>query len=166
MNFSEFAELVPGLIAEKIADASTPVPLAGSAVNEQAPAWIFRTGSLLTLAALLPKTNELRLTSGLAINLPYTTELARYVNYLNAQQLTFGRAFLTDNLHPESAAVLMQEIVFGESLSWDYLPSIQNLLRIIATLTGQANRLAAEIIYRFRARPFDDAEAALLMMNC
>jgi len=166
MNFTEFAELVPRLVAEKIDDASTPVPLTESAGHEHAPAWIFRTGSVLTLAMILPKTNELRLTSGLAINLPYTAELSRYVNYLNAQQLTFGRAFLTDNLHPERAAVLMQEVVFGEGLNWDFPPSIQNLLRIIATLTGQAGRLAAEIIYRFGARPFDDAETALLLVNC
>jgi hypothetical protein len=166
MNFKELAELVPWLIAEKIDDASAPVPLAGVTVHEETPMWSFSTGSVLTLAAVFSKTNELRLTSGLAINLPYTAELSRYVNHLNAKQLTFGRAFIAENLDPARVAVLMQEIVFGDGLAWDFPPSIQNLLRIIGTLTGQAARLAAGIVSRFEARSFNDAEAALLLVNC
>ncbi|HEY6314141.1 MAG TPA: hypothetical protein VIY52_25545 [Streptosporangiaceae bacterium] len=166
MNFKELAELVPWLITEKIDDASAAVPLVGGAVHEETPMWAFSTGSALTLAAVFPRTNELRLTSGLAINLPYTAELSRYVNDLNAKQLTFGRAFLVDHLDPARAAVLMQEIVFGDGLAWDFPPSIQNLLRIIGTLTGQAARLAAEIIPRFDARPLNDAEVGLLMVYC
>ena len=166
MNFKEFAELVPWLVTEKIDDASPPIPLIGGTVHEETPAWSFRTGSVLTLATIFPKTNELRLTSGLAINILYAPELSHYVNHLNEKQLVFGRAFLVTNNDPERAAVLMQEIVFGDSLSWDFRPSIQNLLRVIVTLSGQAGHLSSEITARFEARPFNDAEVALLLASC
>jgi len=163
MNPQEFAELVPFLIAEKLEDSSTPVPLVGGEIHESNPAWTFRTGPVLTLALILPRSNELRLTCGLAIDVPYSAELFRFVNYLNHKQLVFGRAFLVDNLDPTIAAVLTQEIVYGDGVSWDYPPSIQNLLRIIGTLSGQASRLGPEIASRFQAKPFSDADAALLL---
>lgn len=166
MNFKEFTELVPWLIAEKLDDASTPVPVVGGTVHEETPNWTFRTGSLLTLASIFPKSNELRLTSGLVTKIPYTAELSRYVNYLNEKQLVFGRAFLVPHNDPERAAILTQEIVFGDGLSWDFPPSIQSLLRIIATLTGQSAHLASETLSRFEARPFNDTEMALLLVNC
>jgi hypothetical protein len=165
MNFMEFADLVPWLVSEKLDDASSPIALVGGTVHEETPAWIFRTGPVLALATIFPKTNELRLTSGLAINIPYSPELSHYVNYLNEKQLVFGRAFLVANNDPGRAAVLMQVIVFGDSLSWDFPPSIQNLLRIIGTLSGQAGRLSAEIVARFEARPFNDAEVPLLLAS-
>jgi hypothetical protein len=59
----------------------------------------------------------------------------------------------------------MQEIVFGESLSWDFAPSIQNLLRILGTLTGQAARLAPQICSRFHGRAPREDEIMFLLMN-
>jgi hypothetical protein len=154
------------IVAEKLEDASFPTPSVGGAVHAETPNWRFRTGSLLTLASIFPKTNELRLTSGLAIDIPYTLELSRFVNYLNEKKLVFGRMFTVPNNDPEHAAVLMQEIVYGDGLSWDYPPSIQNLLRIMATLSGQGDHLISEIVSRFDARPFSDAEVGVLLVNC
>lgn len=163
MNSSEFADLVPWLVTEKIEEAGPAVPLLDGEVHEQQPNWSFRTGSALTLASIFPKANELRITSGLAINIPYSADLKDFVNYMNVKQLVFGRAYHVEHNDPRVAAVLMQEIVFGESLSWDFPPSIQNLLRIIVTLSGQADRLSKEITARFEARSFSDAEVVHLL---
>lgn len=163
MDSKELAELVPWLVAEKMEDATSPVPLAGGAAHEGNPVWTFRTDPVLALAAVFPASNELRLTIGLAIDLPGTAELSSYINLLNTKQLVFGRAYIVPGNSADRVAVLMQEIVFGDGLSWDYPPSIQNLLRIMGTLCGQAGRLAGEVADRFEGRPLTDAEAVVLL---
>ncbi|MGO8883288.1 MAG: hypothetical protein ACLQI7_06230 [Streptosporangiaceae bacterium] len=165
MNFKELAELVPWLVSEKMEDTSSPEPVAGGTIHEETPNWSFRTGSVLTLATIFPKANELRLTCGLATNIPNSPELSHHVNYLNDKQLVFGRAFLVTYDDTGRAAVLMQEIVFGDGLSWEFPPSIQNLLRIMGTLCGQAGRLSADIVSRFEARPLNDTELTLLLVE-
>ncbi len=164
MNYKELAELVPWLVASKLEDATAPAPTL--LASEEAPSWSFRTGPVLTVAAVFPESNELRITLGLAIDVPYRPEVSHDVNRLNQRELVFGRAFLVGNAESGHGAVLAQEIVFGESLSWDFPPSIQNLLRIIATLSGQAGRLAPEFFSRYAgARPLTDNEAMVLLVN-
>lgn len=166
MNPSEFADLVPWLVTEKLEDASPATPLLDGEVHEQQPNWSFRVGSALTLASIFPQANELRITSGLAIEIPYTADLGEFVNYINVKQLVFGRAYHVTYADTGLAAVLVQEIIFGDGLSWDFPPSIQNLLRITVTLTGQADRLSKEIVARFAARPFSDVELPILLVHC
>ncbi len=162
MNYKELAELVPWLVEEKLASASSPKPTLLS--SAEAPSWSFRTGPALAVAAIFPEANELRVTVGLAIDIPYRPEVTHYVNSLNTTQLVFGRAFLVGNDESGRGAVLAQEIVFGESVSWDFPPSIQNLLRIIATLCGQAARLGPELFSRYGTRPMTDDEAPFLLI--
>jgi hypothetical protein len=162
MNPGELAELVPFLIAEKLDDATTPVAVSPGPIHERSPSWRFRTGQVLAVAAIFPESNELRVTAGLAHDIPYTPEVGLHVNSLNYKHLVFGRAFVVHLNKPEHAAVLMQEIIFGDGLSWEYPPSVQNLLRIIATLSGQAARLAAELLSRYGGRPLSDDEAFFL----
>lgn len=167
MNFKELTELVPWLVAEKMEDATPPVPLVGGAVHDENPAWTFRADPVLALAAVFPKSNELRLTIGLAADLTSTTDLSSYINFLNAKQLVFGRAYLAPipSSNADRVAILMQEIVFGDGLSWEYPPSIQNLLRIIGMLCGQGGHLAREVLSRFEGRPLADAEAVILLAH-
>ena len=154
MNFKELPELIPWLVAEKMEDVTPPVPLASGAAHDENPAWTFHADPVLALAAVFPKSNELRLTIGLATNLTPTAGLSSYINFLNAKQLVFGRAYLAPipSGNADRVAVLMQEIVFGDSLSWEYPPSVQNLLRIIGTLCGQGGHLAGEVTSRFEGR--------------
>jgi hypothetical protein len=165
MDANEFAELVPWLVAEKVDDATTPTPVMPGVMHEQFPSWSFRVSEVLAVAAVYPKTNELRITPGLGIHVPYTPEVSHYVNRLNNKQLIFGRAFLVGNEESGLGGVLMQEIIFGDTLSWDYPPSVQYALRQIATVCGQAVRLAPDLIARFNARPLRDDEAFFLQSN-
>jgi hypothetical protein len=165
MNPGELAELVPFLIAEKLEDATAPVAVSPGPMHERFPSWYFRIGQALTLAAIFPERNELRMTVGLAHDVPYTPEVGLYVNNLNHKQLVFGRAFAVHLNKPEHAAILMQEIIFGDGLSRDYPPSVQNLLRIIGTLSGQAARLAAELLSSYGGRPLTDDEAFLFLQG-
>jgi hypothetical protein len=100
----------------------------------------------------------------LAIDLAYTAELASYVNFLN-KQLIFGRAYLAPVHNEGQVAILMQEIAFGDGLSWDYPPSIQNLLRIVETLCGQGGQLARDTLDRFEGRAFTNSEAVVLLAH-
>ena len=56
-------------------------------------------------------------------------------------------------------AVVTQEIVYGESLSADFVPSLPNRVNMTATLAGQGDRLAGELLGRFEGRAFTDEEA-------
>ena len=137
MNSEELAKLVPWIVAEKLEDATSPTPVMPGPMHDEAPAWSFRCGPVLTVASIHPDENELRLTLGLAINIPYTTDVSHHVNRFNHHDLVFGRAFLIGNEESGRGAVLMQEIMFGDSLSWEFPPSLQNLLRVIGTLSAR-----------------------------
>jgi hypothetical protein len=165
MNHKELADLVP-VLAEKLEGTTPARPVVGGETHEQTPNWVFRTGPVLTLASLFTERNELRLTYGLAIDIPYTAQLVQYVNHLNHKQMTFGRAFLVHYIDSEIAALVTQEIVYGDGLSLDFLPSIQNLLRIMGTLCGQGEVMSSEIISRFGGQPFNDAQMVILLASC
>ena len=165
MDSAEFTNLVPWLVAERLDDASAPVQVQPEFLHEKFPSWGFRTGPIITVVAMYPERNELRVTPGLAIDVPYTPAVSHYVNRLNNKELVFGRAFLVGNDESGLGAVLMQEIIFGHSLSWDYPPSVQYALQQIATLSGQAARLAPDVVTRCGGRHFNDGEGTFLQMN-
>jgi hypothetical protein len=120
MNPAELTELVPMLITNDLEDVSAATPIMPSPMHEDFPAWWFRSSpEVLGVAAIYTKTNELRVTLGLAIDIPYSSEVFRDVNRLNNKELVFGRAFLVGNDESGRAAVLMQDIIFGDGISWD-----------------------------------------------
>lgn len=135
-------------------------------------AWHFQLGSVLVVAYIPPPVDpahaQLRINVGLAIDVPYRHEVAEYVNQLNHSELTFGRMFLFGDVpflgdtYGGLCGVVMQEIVYGESLSWEYSPSLQNLLKITATLVGQGDRLAPGLLERFGGRSLTADEARIL----
>jgi hypothetical protein len=165
MDGKELAELVPQIVLEKLEDASPPAPISMLEDSHEASGWSFRTGPALTAATVSYEKNELRITVGLAMNVPYTDEVNRQVNDLNATELIFGRAFLVGNDESGLGAVLMQEIILGDSLSWEFPSSIQNLLLILGTLSGQAARLSPLLSSRFGARPLKDDESLFLLLH-
>ena len=105
MNSEELAKLVPWIVAEKLEDATSPTPVMPGPMHDEAPAWSFRCGPVLTVASIHPDENELRLTLGLAINIPYTTDVSHHVNRFNHHDLVFGRAFLIGNEESGRGAV-------------------------------------------------------------
>ena len=99
-------------------DVTPPVPSPGGEVHEENPVWTFRADPILALAAVSQKSNELRLTIGLATDLSHPAELSSYINFLNAKQLVFGHAWWPV-LHSEAGRVPSHagEIIFGDALS-------------------------------------------------
>jgi hypothetical protein len=136
-------------------------------------AWGDRAGrALLVLNVISGEPPELRITAGLTIDVPYSREVAEYVNRLNYKTLVFGRIFLIGEVpfmgfENESGpcGIVMQEIVFGDGLSWDFTPSIQSLIRTITTVGGQSDRLTGDLLERFGGRPFTDSEATILTLH-
>jgi hypothetical protein len=165
MNAKELADLVPTLINDKLEDVSSATPTMPGGMHDEFPSWWFRSGAVLGVAAIFPKSNELRWTMGLAIDIPYSEEVFREVNRLNNKELVFGRAFLVGNDESGLGAVLLQEIIFGDGISWEYVPSVQNALRIMATLVGQVSRLAPKLLETYDARPMRDDEAFFLQTS-
>jgi len=92
---------------------------------------------------------------GLAIEIPRSAELAYYVAAGN-KKLDVGRAYL--DYGEDLALVVMDETVFAASLSWEFEPSLSDLLSRWQTSMSQARNMAAEIFEQFGGRPFTSDE--------
>jgi hypothetical protein len=139
-----------------------------------AGSWHFRISSLpnvlTSILVLGNDAHEMRITVGLAIDMPYSSALAEYVNYLNNKTLIVGRAFIAGNIPfigdtgEGPAIVVMQEIVFGPSFSFEFPPSMQNLLGIVMRLSAQGDTVAPELVERFGGRPLSDDDDMVLTL--
>ena len=165
MDAAELAGIFPGLVADYLDDASTPKQVAPDPVHEANPSWSFTNGSVLTVGAVFRDTDQLRLTLGLALDVPYSPEVSHAVNHLNNKELVFGRMFLIGNDESGRGCILMQEIVSCVGLSQESAPSLQDLLLTVGTLGGQASRLAPDLRERFGGRPFTEDDAFFLQTS-
>lgn len=165
MQSSELVKVFPDLIARYLEQASAPTPVAPGPLHEEHPSWSFVNDSVLTVGAISHTHQQLRVTLGLAFDVPYGPEVSHYVNHLNNKELVFGRMFLIGNDESGRGCILMQEIFSCESLSEEFLPSLKNLLLTIATLGGQGSRVAPQIHERFGGRAFNEEDAFFLQMN-
>jgi hypothetical protein len=165
MNAAEMAEAFPMLITDYIEDASTPKQVQPGPIHERQPSWSFTNGSVLTVGAVWRDSDQLRLTLGLAVDVPYSPEVSHVVNQMNNKEIVFGRMFLIGNDESGRGCILMQEIVSCAALSWEFPPSLQNLILVIGTLGGQASRLAPELRNQFGGRPFTEEDAFFLQVN-
>lgn len=165
MHSSELASVFPGLIANYLEDASTPTLIGPDALHEAHPSWSFTNGSVLTVGAISHERQQLRVTLGLALDVPFAPEVSHYINHLNNKELVFGRMFLIGNDESRRGCVLMQEIFSCDSLSDEFPPSLQNLLLMIGTLGGQGSRLAPQIRDQFGGRPFGEEDAFFLQAS-
>ena len=139
-----------------------------------AGSWQFRISFtpnvLVAIKVLGNDAHEMRITVGLAIDVPYSSKLSEYVNYLNNKNLIFGRAFVAGNVPfigetgAGPAVVVMQEIAFGPSFSFDFPPSMQNLLSVVARLAAQGDNFAPELIEHFGGRALTDDDGAVLTL--
>jgi hypothetical protein len=170
MESSEAIQAIPDLLGRYIDGADLkpllpPVPDGGTVGS-----WTYTLDGIVTLVNFLGGDSaELRITNGLAIDVPYKHEVLEYVNWLSMKQLVLGRLFVTGDLPfmIESGnglcAVFMQEIVFADSLSFEYTPSIQALVNTVGRLGGQGSRVASEILERFGGRRVTEDEAGILL---
>ncbi|HEV7615284.1 MAG TPA: hypothetical protein VGO36_03545 [Solirubrobacterales bacterium] len=165
MDPAELTRIFPRLITDYLEDATPPQPVQPGPLHEEFPSWSFINGSVLTVGAILPERGQLRVTAGLAMDVPYGPEVSHEVNRMNNKELLFGRMFLVGNEESGRGCILMQEIVLADGLDEEHLPSLQNLLRIVATLGGQGSRLAPELRERFGGQPFTEEQAFFLQMS-
>lgn len=172
MNSVEMLEQLPGFFEQYI-NGTAPDWILPRIPGGAAGMWRFRVidapGALVGIKVLGNQADELRVNVGLVVDLQYRAELAEFVNMLNYKQLIFGRIFLFGNVPFVSdtarypCAVVMQEIFFGPSISFDFTPSLNHLLNLTARLAGQANRFSPEISERFGGRPIADEDDGVLM---
>ncbi len=165
MDSAELTRVFPGLIDNYLDDATAPQQIQPDPIHDVHPTWSFINGSVLTVGAIFPDTGQLRVTLGLAFEVPYTAEVSHHVNRLNNKELLFGRMFLIGNDESGLGCILMQEIVLADSLSEEHPASLQILLRIVAALGGQASRLAPPLQEQFGGQPFTEEQAFFLQMN-
>lgn len=175
MNSAEMLDKLPGFFEQYI-DGTSPEWILPSVGGLNAGMWRFRIvdmpGPSVGIKVLGNEAHELRVNVGLVLGARYTPQLAEYVNMLNNKQLIFGRVFIVGNVPfvadpiQGPCAVVMQEIVFGPSLSFDFPPSLNHVLNMTARLAGQGGRALPDLVDRFGGRPFDDDTegAAVLMM--
>jgi len=171
LNSVEAIKEVPELIGRYVEGAELKrvvPPIPGS--DEPVGSWAYSLDGVLTLVNFLAgDAAEIRITNGLAIDVPYKPEVLEYVNWLNMKQLVFGRLFVTGDLPfmIESGnglcAIFMQELVYGSGLSYEFPPSIQGLINLFGRLGGQSSRFAGELLERFGGRRFTDNEAGILL---
>ena len=173
MNSAEMLEQLPDFF-ENYINGTSPVWTLPRVDDLNAGAWRFRVvdapDALVVIKILGNEADEIRINVGLALDLPYTYQLAEFVNMLNNKQLIFGRMFILgdvpfigDGGHGP-CAVVMQEIVFGESLSFEFPPSLNHVLNLTARLAGQAHRFTPEILERFGGRAFQDDDDGVMLI--
>jgi hypothetical protein len=166
MTSQDLARIFPGLVDSYLEEATAPQQVSPDPIHEAHPSWSFTTTEqVLTVGAIFHDSGQLRVTLGLALDVPYAAEVSHVVNRLNNKYLLFGRMFLIGNDESGRGCVLMQEIFLCDSLSEEYAPSIQNLIQVMAALGGQASQLAPQIREQFGGRPFTDADAFFLQTS-
>jgi len=166
MDSKKLAEIFPGLISDYLEDASSPEQVQPDPLHLAHPSWSFTTtGSILTVGALFHDSEQLRVTVGLAVDVPYDPQVSHVVNHLNNKELVYGRMFLIGNEGSGRGCILMQEIFTAVSIDEEFVPSLQNLLLVIGTMGGQASRLAPGLREQFGGRPFNPDDAFFLQTN-
>lgn len=170
MDSAELIRTIPDFLGRYI-EGADPRPILPPVDGLAAGAWSYSLDGIVTAVKFTGEAGEMRVTNGLAIDIPYKAEVTEYVNWLNMKQMVFGRLFLIGNMPFMSetgdglCAVLMQEIVFGESLSFDFAPSMQNLIETVARMGGQSSRFAPDLLDRYGGRPFTDDDAMILTLH-
>jgi hypothetical protein len=171
MNSAELLDTLPDFLKEYLG-ATDPEWIIPPFGDLGAGAWRFRVSdapyALMAVKVLGNDDDEMRINAGLAIDVPYSATVAEYVNRLNNKDLIFGRMFVAGDIPfigengVGPCVIVMQEIVFGRALSFDFSPSIQNLLDMAARLAGQAHRYSSDLIERFGGRRFVDDDEMVL----
>lgn len=171
MESGELIRALPDFVGSYL-DGAEPRWVVPPVEGLNAGSFCFRTAAfpdaLVAFKILGNETDEVRITVGVAIAVPYSTTLAEYVNYLNNKMLIFGRMFIAGDVPfiGENGAgpcvIVMQEILFGPAMSFEFPPSMQHVLNLTSRLAAQASRYGADLIERFGGRRVSDDEDMVL----
>ena len=155
MDQSELRESLPAVL-EQVFPGRTSEIVPGS------PVWLLTGQDNVSAIGALSGPDQVRITSGCARDVPETLELHRHLSALN-KQFMIGRIYAINMTRPGLCDVVMEDIIFGAVLSWDFVPSMQDLATRATTLTNGAARAGVQIRAQFGGRPFtpDDVMALL-----
>jgi hypothetical protein len=153
--------LVPEAFAHAIPGVDVTSAYRSEACDEF---WWFKTQRTVVTISLLEGV-QIRITVGVAADVPYDSIVSHHLSELNRSYLKFGRIYLIGNDESGRGAILMQEILRGEAISTSFRPSVENLEQVGSTLIAQGEHLANDLVSRFNGRPFRDDEHMFLMMS-
>jgi hypothetical protein len=173
LNSADLIRELPNFMGQYL-DGAEPAWTLPPFENIPAGTWRFRMsaapGALVSVKVLGEHTDEMRITVGLSLDVPYSSNVVEHVNRLNNKDLIFGRMFAAGDIPligqtgQGPCAIVMQEIVFGQSLSFEFPPSMQNLLNVTARLAAQADRYAPELVEQLGGRLFADDDEMILTL--
>lgn len=161
MDPTAFAAAVPDLLGN-IDDVESEVLAPewfGASLPGEPPmfagAWTFWIRTAVgTIKVYNNSRTEMRVTLGLVLDVPYTSDVAVRLNRLNYKEMVFGRLYLVGNDESGRGAILMQEIVHAAPVSWDHMPSVQHVVYVVAHLLGMADNMAPPLLQQFGGRLF------------
>jgi hypothetical protein len=99
--------------------------------------------------------------AGVAIEIPRSEELAYYVACEN-KQIMAGRAYM--GYGDEFALIVLEEIVRGRALSWDFEPSLEDMLTRFRYVIRQAGEMKSAVLERFGGRSFREEEGIHMIL--
>ena len=105
----------------------------------------------------------IRVHSGAATDVPFSGEVALLVAEFN-KELWNGRAFLQTNPDRSLCFVVLQDNFFGDAMSYDFQPSIDDFGMRLATQIAWARRLGELVRGQFGGTPIIDEKAGVLMV--
>jgi hypothetical protein len=171
MNERELADFIPDLVEKYLPEGTIglgqlPSELVeGLSHRHDYGTWSFRRGSAVVVLHV-HKNATLLITAALALNVPFTSEVSHHLNGLNAKEISLGRLFVAEFEGTGRGGILLQEMVYADGLSWEHQPSIQTLIRVVATVAHQADRWSAELCQRFGGDlPADEADGLILTLE-
>ncbi len=149
MDADQIAALVPGLLQARYPGTHREAEPAESPAGS---AWVLEhEDAVCLIRATRTGKPFVWLLVGVAVDIPRSSELAYYVACAN-QQLEVGRAYM--GYGERFAMVVVDETVFASSLSWEFEPSIHDLITRLEGSITHAGDLGVDILKRFGGRRF------------
>lgn len=169
MDERQLAEFLPDLAQQYLEGTTGFQALATEGLdtlmrNDQAPygAWSFRDQNSALVVLSIYSGAILAITAGLALDVPYDSEVIGHLNELNAEFVPVGRLFLKKL---DRGAIFMQELAYCKDVPADHLPSLQTLIHLVGKVSGIAGRLSPDLCERFGGHPPPDDADLLILMN-
>jgi hypothetical protein len=156
----QLTSLLGELLKTQFADQSvTEALLPGSGV------WVLSLGRSLSTVTAVASPNgrpQVAVTTGVAKNVPKTDNVLSWINGEN-RQTTFGRVFYQEE-EGDAITVLFQDYAPADDVTWDNMPTVQNLFTVLEWVIGRGNLCADSVLGEFGGTPFTEEDAMLLSM--
>jgi hypothetical protein len=168
VNAGELAEGIPTLLdmsypgqAQRVGDmpgwSDTPDDVRRTAEL----IWLLPLDEVLCVVQVHPTSNPfVSFRSGLATEIPSVPELAMFVAVVN-KEFAVGRMYY----EPANSIVVVEETIFAAPLSFQFMPSMQDLVGRMNESINQARRIGPQIRERFGGRPLKPSEWMLVAFS-